>query len=686
MSRRRTGLALGLVVGLAATLVIYYWVHKPITPVAALAVGGTLATLVVVAVLVLLGGGIGRRVLRLWLGSQDIVWFLSPGARATLEATLGWGLLALSLLGLGLARLYYSQVAWPVVVLLLIELRRDIRAWSAQLVAAVKSLAPEGRLARLAAAFTALMLAQGLLQALAPPLMWDALVYHLTLPVLYARTHGIQVNLVDFSLFSGMPQLAEMLFTAAGLLRLDPAAGSIAAQGMSWCFGALLALGLAAAAQDIGVPGWLAPAVLFSSFTLSVALAWAYADLLLMLIALAVVLALRQWHYRSSQSLPADRWLALGAVLAGLAWGCKYTGVIVPVAASAVVAVGVVSAGPGAWPSRILRGLGLAARFMLIATLVFAPWLIKNWVLTGSPVYPLLWPAADMDALRQWFYNRPDLAERGPLALLILARATFLGVQGGNNYDVTLGPLLLFLPAALAFVWRSLPAIQRRELRGPILFVAVAYAVWVLLSFYSALAQQARLFFAFLPPLALLGAAGLAGIRNLNTQALRVSLVINAAFALVLGLTAIEASAYFIDQNPLAYLTGTQSAADYRAARLGWYALAIDRVNALAPGSRVIFLWEARSLECGLPVRCLPDVVIDRWWHLRRTVGSAAQILARWRAEGATHLLIYDAGQQLIQANPNAFDPSDWTELAGLRTNLKQTAVFGGAYTLYALK
>jgi hypothetical protein len=323
---------------------------------------------------------------------------------------------------------------------------------------------------------------------------------------------------------------------------------------------------------------------------------------------------------------------------------------------------------------------------MLIATLVFAPWLIKNWLLTGSPVYPLLWPAADMDALRQWFYNRPDLAEHGPLALLILVRATFLGVQGGNNYDVTLGPLLLFLPATLALVWSTVPTLLRRELRGPILFVAVAYALWVILAFYSALAQQARLFFAFLPPLALLGAAGLAGVRNLNTPALRVSLVVNAIFALVLGLTAVEASAFFIDQNPLAYLAGTQSAADFRAAQLGWYALAIDRVNALPPGSRVIFLWEARSLECGPAVVCVPDVVIDRWWHLRRTVGLAGAILARWRAEGATHLLIYDAGAKYIQANPNAFDPSDWTELAGLRTNLEQVAAFGGTYTLYALK
>src|SRR6185295_6815826 len=110
----------------------------------------------------------------------------------------------------------------------------------------------------------------------------------------------------------------------------------------------------------------------------------------------------------------------------------------------------------GSSGDRMARALGATARFGILAGLAFAPWLLKNWLLTGSPVYPLLWPAADMDALRQWFYNRPDLAEPLWRAPLIFLRATFVGVQGANEIDATLGPLLLLCAGLLLFSWRWL--------------------------------------------------------------------------------------------------------------------------------------------------------------------------------------------------------------------------------------
>ena len=543
---------------------------------------------------------------------------------------------------------------------------------------------------RLAAGFALLVLGLGLLRALAPPINWDALVYHLTLPEWYARTHGLRVNPAEFNVFSGMPQLNEMLYTAAGLLRVDAAAGAGAAQVLGWFFGLALCLGLAAGARDLGLPAWLAPAIQFSSVSVALELAWAYADLLLMLLALGVVLALREWRRESRQPTGdprlSARWLALAGVLAGLAWGCKYTGVIVPVAGGAVVFIAACMGPSLAWRARLARALLAATVFGVLAGAALAPWLIKNWLFTGNPVYPLLFPAADMDALRLWFYNRPDLAEPLWRAALVFLRATFLGVQGGNEIDATLGPLLLLCAGLLLFCWPRLSAALRAELVPLVGFVVVAYVGWVLLVHVSALARQARLFFAFLPALALLGAAGVRGVRELNLPTLRLSLVVNAAFALVLGLSAVELVVEFASENPLPYLAGIQSAADYATARLGWYAPALERVNALPAGSRVVFLWEARSLACDAAIRCVPDVVIDRWWHARRTAGTAQQIMAQWRAEGATQVLVYDTGARFIEASPdNAYVPADWSELATLRGELRPVAVFGDAYTLYAL-
>ena len=684
MSTRRTGLALALVAIVFAVLALYYWAHKPITPAQALALAQSFANLAVALVLVFVAGGVGRRLLGMTFGAGSDLKM--PGTGSVVEVALGWGAIGLGMLLLGALRLYYPIVAWALAGLLLFVLRRDIGAWLSDTAKFVRALAPVGRLEHLAVGFSVLILALGLLRALAPPVTWDALVYHLTLPALYARTHGIQVNPADFNLFSGMPQLTEMLYTAAGLLRVDASAGSIAAQTLGWFVGAFLCLGLAGSARDMGLPAWLAPAILLSSLSVALELAWAYSDLLLMLLALAVVLALRQWRIPQADGRADRRWLGLAGIFAGLACGCKYTGVIVPLAGVAVVLVGELSGRQGAWRGRLVGALRSELYFVLLAGVALAPWLLKNWLLTGNPFYPLLWPAADMDALRLWFYNRPDQAQPLLQAAAIFLRATFFGVQSGNEIDATLGPLFLLCAGLLAFDWRVLTPSLRRDSAWLLLFVAVAYFGWVLLAHYSALAHQARLFFAFLPPLALLGAAGLAGVAGLNTPTLRLSLVVNAAFALVLGLSATEVVAEFVSQNPLPYLAGTQSAADYVAAQLGWYQPAVERVNSLPAGSRIVFLWEARSLACTSLVQCIPDVVIDRWWHARRTLGSAEQILAQWRAEGATHVLIYDTGANFIQSSPNnAYDPADWTELNRLRALLRLVGTLGDTYRLYAV-
>jgi hypothetical protein len=677
MSDRRTWLGLSLALMLVAVYAGYYLVHKPLSPAQAAALAGTSLSVAVAALLTGLGGGLGRRVLRKVLGEDAAI---ESGIRTVLAVALGWGLLALGVFVLGLLQLLFAGVLWVAFGLLLAWLWRDVLAWTREVLAAVRGLAPAGGLERICLGYVGFVLGLGAVLAAAPPLKWDALVYHLTLPKLYAQTHGLYLPTADFSLFTGMPQLAEMLYTAAMLLRLEPAAGGIAAQLLGWVAGAILALGLAAAARAHGLPGWLAPAILFSSFSVASALAWAYADLLLMLLALAMLLALDVWHRQ--RTLP---WLVLAGAYGGLAFGCKYTGAIVPLGGVALVAYTL-------WrcpePGPAVRARLLAAgAFITAAAVVAVPWLLKNWALTGSPLYPLLFPAADMDAARLWFYNRPDLVERSlPRAALIFWRAAFLGVQGGNDFDVTVGPLLILLPAALALSCRQLPAPQRQPLGQWVLFAVIGYAGWVLLVLQSTLAEQVRLFFAVLPALALLGAGAWAGLRRLDTPALRISLVMSAGLVLALGLSALELANHFVSQQPLAYLAGHQLRPEFEFNRLGWYPVALARLNALPAGARIQFLWEARSLACAAHIHCVPDVVIDRWWHLRHSGATADDSLRQWQAAGVTHVLVYETGQAFARADAKSpFAPGDWTDLDALRGQLTLVETIGGAYSLYAL-
>lgn len=684
MTLRRLGLAVVITALVGGVLAPYYLVHKPLTPGQALALLQSGLNLAVALALVLAAGGLGRRLLRAALGAGPAT--TAPGSGPLIAVALGLGALSLTMLLLGALRLFYPAVAWLLVGGLGLWLRRDIAAWVAALAATVRLLVPSSRLERLAAGFVLVVFSVGFLRALAPPLMWDALVYHLTLPDLYARAHSVWVNPAQVSLVSGMPQLNEMLYTAANLLRAERAAGAITAQFLGWCFGVCLGLGLVTHARSLGLPGWLAAAILFSAWSVALELAWAYTELLLMLMSLAVVVALGHWRRHLAEAPSATRWLGLAGVFAGLACGCKYTGVIVPLAGVAVIGV-IELTRPGlAGRARLLNAARSILLFGLLAALTFTPWMLKNGLLTGSPFYPLLWPAADADALRQWFYTRPDQAEPLGRALLIFVRASLFGVQSGNETDATLGPLLLLGAALLVFSWRGLAPAVRHELALVVGIAAVAYLGWVGLAAYSGMGRQARLFFSFLPAVALLGAAGLAGLRAFNTPSLRLTRIVTAAFVLVLGLSAFELGARFVAHNPLPYLVGLQTAADYETAALGWYGPALARVNQLPAGARVVFLWEPRTLGCAETVHCLPDVVVDRWWYARQQGADAQQAIAQWRAAGATHVLLYEVGARFIENEPgHPFEPADWAELDRLRAALRLVESLGDGYTLYAL-
>jgi hypothetical protein len=690
----RTWLSLFVVVALFAVLGVYYWAHKPVTPEQALVLAASILNLAVAASVVAAAGALGRNVLGRLVGPAGLS-AATAGERVTLSAALGLGLIGLIMLALGMAGGLYPLVAWALFAGLLAWLWRDVRRWVADLRAVVAGLLPAGRFEAAAAAFVLLVLVLGLLRALAPPLAWDALVYHLVLPRLYAAAHSVRLDPADFSFFTGMPQLAEMLYTLALLLRLEPQAGLVTAQTLGWLFGLLLALGLAGAAAAMRLPAWLAPAIVFSSFSVSLALAWAYADQLLMLLALAALLAVRLWQHHRAAGRSARSWLLIAGGLAGLAWGTKYTGALVPLGCAAAVLVESIicptrsQASPGwrGWLSRLRSGVAPASGLGFVAAALMAPWLIKNLLFTGSPVYPLLLPAADVDQQRLWFYSRPDLAESSLLAATtVFVRATLLGRQGSLPFDSSLSPLLLFLPLGLAAAWRRLSPAARPSLRPVIAFSLAAYAGWIALLYVSPLSYQPRLFLSVVPALALVGCAGAVALLGLSSATLRLAFIVNAAIVLVLALSALENAVYFAAHSPLGYLAGAQPASAYRADRLGWHQVALERVNALPAGSRILFLWEARSLGCEAHIRCLPDVVIDRWWYLQRQDLGAAGAVALWRAQGVTHVLLYDLGADFTRREgSDAYEPRDWAELEALPAQLSLVELIGGTYRLFAL-
>jgi hypothetical protein len=630
--RHRQLVAAVTIAWMATVITAAYYVSKPISSLQALAIAHALADMGAVALMGATAGGLGLRL----LGAQA-----PPGRAETIawSAGLGMGLMALAMLGLGTIGGYRTWLVWLLLFLALLWVRRETWTWLTLVWDLRTRLWPRDRPGQIWQGYLLAIFCLSLPLALLPPTAWDGLVYHLTAPKLYIQA-GRLVHPLDLP-YLGFPQLGEMLFTAIILLR-RPAA----AQLVSLLYGGLLALGCyGLAARRWGRPaGAMAACILFSATTIVLILSRPYVDVLLMFYALA---AFASVIYAMEHDSP--RWAAIAGLLAGMAMSTKYTAVAIPVGLVLVLLT-----------HRHGRGWKPLLFLALAAGAFTAPWLIKNWALTGNPIYPFFLPGRYWDSLRAWWYSRAGtgLASTAPWRIPLAPwYATVLGVEGSAWFDATIGPLYLALPP-LALLTQRWQAAERRLLARMALFAAPGYALWLAGISTSALLVQTRLLFPIFPMLV--------------------------SFVLLLNLLNLGLAT--VKRRPLENLAGFQSDDDYLTGQLGWHYAVMEAVNDLPDDARVLFLWEPRSFYCR--VECWPDALLDRWWHMRQTVGAPDHIAASWRADGFTHLLLFNSGYEMIL--DQAYDPISPQDQAALATLLAQHTImqqdFNGAYTLYRLK
>jgi hypothetical protein len=112
----------------------------------------------------------------------------------------------------------------------------------------------------------------------------------------------------------------------------------------------------------------------------------------------------------------------------------------------------------------------------------------------------------------------------------------------------------------------------------------------------------------------------------------------------------------------------------------------MQAIQELPEASRVLMLWEPRSLYC-LP-KCDPDELLDRWLDdLRGTQSQlpSRAILESWQTAGYTHLLYFRAGADYIRHHDNRYLASDWIALNDLLSGLSEPVNFGEVYFLYTI-
>lgn len=356
-----------------------------------------------------------------------------------------------------------------------------------------------GRVDAGAWAVLAVILAGHFFLALSPQVLFDADVYHLTLPRLYVEHGGFRP--VPMSVYSNWPLATELLYAAALV-----AGDYVLAKTVHFGFGLLVVYVLFVACRREPAPArlttpWLAAAFFLANDVVTFELRRAYVDLAH---AFFLVAAFLFMHRALEDEEPrAGAFLFLSGLCCGMAAGVKVTGI------SALAIVGALAVPRLA---KALRGgrLGpesrrLLLRFAAPAAALWTPWLAKAWWTTGNPFYPFFhgrldgpdWSSALSARLAAW--QAAIGMGREPVDYLLLPwRVILEGGRGYDHFDGEIGAFwIVVLPVALVFGWRR--PLARRALAA----AGLGFALW------AASSQQMRLLIPLLPLLAIAGAVAI---------------------------------------------------------------------------------------------------------------------------------------------------------------------------------
>ena len=347
----------------------------------------------------------------------------------------------------------------------------EVRKMAASLEDAKKILAADP----LVAAVIGSVLALILWVSWTPPHQYDSLVYHLALPQAYLRTGSLAP--VEHLIFSHFPQNGEMLFALGLALGSD-----ILAQLFMWLSSLLCLWWVFDARRFVPTAAARLGAVLLATHTAFLLLATTtYVEPLVALWTTASVLSFFRYHYGESSG-KARGWLVISAIFCGLALGTKYYAGITAALLGSALLLRVLRASESSRAARA-SDLGL---FVCLVTLLFTPWLIKNAVVVGNPVFPFFYQFFPMtgtgwaaESARGYFgvlteYGHPHghLYSLLRLPFLLLTNSPRFG--GGMDVLGNLGWELTFWALPLG-VWacRDTPA-----RRGLLFFCGAYMTAW----------------------------------------------------------------------------------------------------------------------------------------------------------------------------------------------------------------
>ncbi len=496
-----------------------------------------------------------------------------------------------------------------------------------------------------------------------PPVDRDALTHHLAVPKLYLKHGGmVEIPSVPFSYY---PMNLDLLYLAALYFGND-----ILPKNIHFAFALLTAwLIYGYLRARLQSPLWgLLGALLFLSLPVIVKLSvTVYVDLGLIFFSTAALLMLLKW---AGSGFPM-RLLMMAAGCLGLAVGTKLNGLISLLLLTCMLPILYVRAGEidtlNGCRGKIVRPLNACfygAVFVLVTVLVYSPWMVRNALWTGNPVYPLYQgffsslnqqnsslrhpahlsgengePGAG-EGVNHFVARRIVFNESLLETLSIPLRIFFQGADDNPRlFDGRLNPYLIIFPLFAFFGWKRSKSKMEKMERTALLAFATLYVLFV----FFQTDMRIRYVGPAIPPLVILATLGLHDLIGLIKDRLRKQRAVFALGVLSVGLVGLFGLnlSYLADQfrvvAPFSYLSGKVSRDQYIQKFRAEYDVIRYANEHLPQGGKIFCLFMGNRIYYSDH-----DMIqMDQYFSsaLQRSA-TAAELSQGLRRRGVEHLLV----------------------------------------------
>ena len=321
---------------------------------------------------------------------------------------------------------------------------------------------------------------------LTPEIGKDALIYHIGVPKMFLEHHGIYF--IPGNIFASYPFFSEMLYIWGLSLW-----GEILPKGTHFAIAIFILFSMWKFGRRYVHENsfeFLPLLIFFTIPSVFINAHTAYCDLILAFYTFVALYAFINW-FNTEEKL----WLILCAVFSGIAMSIKYGGLSFPFIGS----LGVLWAcRKNGMPSR--KAVHLLSLYILFTFVTGAPFYLKNWIMTGNPLYPFFYEmfggkgwSAEQAGYYDVFIKNLGMGRTLLDYLLLPWNLSFKSQMDSPLFDGLMGPVfILVLPFAIGMRKISL------EIK-----ILLAYCLLALV-FWASSAQQMRYLIPLFPFLAIM--------------------------------------------------------------------------------------------------------------------------------------------------------------------------------------